>query len=524
MTTPTWTWTPPTRRQAHERSRQLRVGLSSRMLQIATEIAAGLTGQYEAVGQWWQETAVSAPTVQWEPGDDPWNATQYTCDVPATGSGPLDGVTLSVKDAVRVAGVPLAYGSRLVEGHMARTSATVVDRALAAGATITHTGRSDDLGLAITGDQNYNGPVLNPWHPEHTPWGSSAGAAALVAVGETTAAILVDQAGSGRVPAAGCGLAALMPTRGMLPMTGALGFTAVQDRICVASRSTETVAQLASALSGGDSYDLKCGPPDTPPQDWATDLTGDVAGMRIGLIAESLTPELTDPDVADAVQAQADALVKLGAELVEVSVPRYADASALALVLTLQRGVPDLLTSGLGSDTSVLAGDPLLAHHFTDLRCRGESPDCGCGYPELLARTVQLSAAAAGWSGGQATGVWLAAAMDLIPRLTAQFTDHFTGPSQVDVLLCPTAPSTPPEVPGPDMSELDELARAIGPGITHACAHNLTGLPAGQAPAGLVDGLPVGIQVVAPALREDQVLRVLAALEPAGGYPAPPAP
>lgn len=513
MSSPDWTWTPPTRRDIADASCHYRLSLSPDMVAVSAEAAAGLAGMYESVGQWWQDAAHhEPPIVHWAPGRDQWNATQYVVDVPPTGTGPLSGITLAVKDSIRIAGVPIAYGSRLIEGHMARTEATVVARARAAGAAISRTGKADDLGLAITGDQNYTGPVLNPWNPCHTTWGSSAGVAALIAAGEVDAGIMADQAGSGRVPSAGTGLAALMPSRGLIPMTGAIGFTAVQDRIVAAARDVETVARLASAMSGSDGRDFKSGP-QWAPQDWVTGLAPDVQGLRVGIIAESLDPELTDPAVADAVRTQAALLITRGAQVVEVSAPRYAAASALALVITVQGGIPALFGSGAGSDTSVMAGDPLLAHRFAALFA---------DHPDWLARTVQVSAGSAGYDGGQEPGVWLAAAMDLIPHLAEEYTRHFVGDAAVDVLLTPTAPSVAPTVPGPDMTELGVILRAIGPGITHSCALNLTGLPAGQAPAGLVDGLPVGVQVVAPMLREDLILRVMSALEPSGGWPMAP--
>ncbi|MCK1796658.1 amidase family protein [Streptomyces sp. XM4193] len=517
---PSWTWTPPTPSRVEANSREHGLGLDPRTAEAAVDFGAAVGDLYERVGRWWQEEAARTEPahVPRKPGDDPWNAAQYRVQVPATGSGALDGLSLAVKDSIRVGGVPLVYGSRMLEGPAARTSATVVTRALAAGGSITHIGRSDDLGLAITGDQNHAGPVLNPWNTGHTPWGSSSGTAALVAAGEVDAAIMVDQAGSGRVPSAGCGLAALMPTRGVIPMTGVLGLTGVQDRVVAASRRVVTVAAVASVLSGGDGHDLRSGP-ELATRDWTFGLDGDVAGMRVGIVTESLAPEVTDPAVADAVLARARELAALGAQVREVSVPRYADASALAMILTVHRGIPDLLATGLGS-SAVLGGDPLLAEHVAAVRAED---------PAALAPTVRVSTGAAAHEGGQAPGVWLAAAMDLIPRLAAQFTRHFAGVASgsepgsdgVDVLLTPTVPSVPPVLPD-GMAMVEELGRAMGPGITHACAHNLTGLPAGQAPAGLVDGLPVGVQIIAPPLMEAQILRVLAALEPAGGFPAAP--
>lgn len=514
MTSPAPTWTPPTQEQIQELSDALGMPITPELLDVAVHMAEHYTDLYNTTGAWWQETQQPPPAVDYRPGNDVWNATQWRFLLQGEGTGPLSDLTLALKETIRVAGVPLGYGSRLVENHTATESATVVTRAVEAGATITHTGRSDDLGLAITGDQGWHGPVLNPWNTKHLTGGSSAGAAALIASGDADVGILIDDAGSCRVPAAYCGLAALLPTRGYVPMTGIIGFTGVQDRVGFASLRTEQLARVASAVSGGDGRDLKCGPA-TDPQDWAARLSGDVSRLRIGLVTESLAPELCNPEVAAAVRARAQLLASLGAEVREVSIPRYTWGTNLALILTAQFGIPDYLSSGLGYERTLLSGDPALAEQFYQRRTE---------HPEWMAKTVQVLGTTAGFSSGKAPGWWASAAMALIPHATKMFTEHLADAecpdsSGVDLLLTPTAPDVAPTVPTPDMSLLDVISRAVGEGITHTAVTNLTGLPAGQAPTEPVNGLPAGIHLTAAPGHEDKILSVLAALEPEGGYP-----
>lgn len=507
-------WNPPTREEIQARSNEFNLGMTPELVDVAMEMGGTVfAGSYNVTSQWWSEVAPTPPTVEYTPGEDKWHAVQWKFRVKnESGFGPLDGITLAVKETVRVAGVPVGYGSRLIEGSTSAQNATVIDRVLDAGATVTHSTRSDDLGLAITGDQNFHGPVRNPWNLDHVTWGSSSGGAALVAAGEVDAAILIDQAGSCRVPAAGNGLAALLPTRGTVPMTGILGFTAVQDRVGFAALRTETVARLASVCSGGDGLDLKCGP-NSPQYDWYSCLTADVQGMRIGVVREAFTPEMTDPETASAVRAQAEALAALGADVREVSIPRYGDAAALALVISAQIGSFAYFSAGAGYDPTVLLGNPDLSKQFHDLRA---------GHPEWMARTVRVLMASCGYDSGQQPGWWSAKSMGLIPEVIKSYQSMFEGTGGVDLLLTPTAPSPPPPLPTPEMSLMEELGRALGPGITHTAVTNLTGFPAGQVPAGLVGGLPVGVQLTAAPMRELDILWAMAALEPEGGFPKAP--
>lgn len=507
MTTPPPTWTPPTREQVEARSDYYGLGMSDEMLDVTTQASEGLAGMYEAVGAWWQEALPQPQPVPVQPGDDPYQATEWKVNVQPTGDGPLGCLRLATKDSIRIAGAPLAYGSRLVHGHIARESATVVERVLEAGASITHIARADDLGLAITGDQNFHGPVLNPWDTDYTTWGSSSGAAALVAAEEVDAAVMVDQAGSARVPGAGTGLAVILPTRGIIPMTGVMGFTAAQDRLGFGALKVPTLDLLANATAGPDGLDMKsmCSLLDTYGY-----AQCDLSCLRVGVVMESLDPELCDPAVAAHVEATAEALRARGARVRHVSIEHYADASALALILSVHQGVMGLLASNSGYDASVLFGDPELAEQFA-LRRRVN--------PEWLARTVQLSAAGAAFDGGREAGFWAAAAQSLIPRLTEEYMEHFRGRQPVDLLLTPTAPSIAPDLPPPP-DLLSELLRALGPGITHTCAVNLMGLPAGQVPAGMVDAMPVGAQFIGAPYSEKRILCAMHALEPECGWPS----
>lgn len=496
--------------------------LSPDTLAAYVRMASGSTGSHDRVQQAWdQSRPAESATVVSEPGTDPWYAVDRMIHgLVGPPGGWLTGRTLAVKSTLRVAGVPLGAGSRLWEEHVPKESATAVAWALAAGAEVAYTGMPDDLCVSLSGmtcrhrNPARDHPVINPWSTRHSTWGSSAGAAAIVTAGLADGAILVDQAGSGRAPSAGCGLIALMPTRGVLPTTGALGFTTVQDRLVAAARTTDLVARIASAISGRDGRDLKQGAA-CPPRDWVSGLRGDVRGLRIGLVAESLDPGMCDPAVVAAVEECARDLTRLGAEVRVVHIPSYGLSADLAMLLTVHRGVPDLLSSNLGSADAVLEGDPDLVEMVAAQRV---------AHPEFMAETVRFSALVAGDDGGRPDGYWNALTMDMIRHQTRAFDEAMSGANGCHVLMTPAVPSPPRLLPDRDLLTPEEYLELALSGLEHTCGPNLTGHPALVAPLDPIDGLPVGVQYIAPNNREDQLLRPALAREPQGGYPAAPGP
>lgn len=515
-------WRAPGAEQIAASAERQGFRLSRDELAAYVRMASGSTGSHDRVQQAWHRSrpAESAEVVS-EPGSDPWFAVDRKISgLVGPPGGLLTGRKLAVKSTLRVRGVPFGAGSRLLEEHVPQESATGVAWALAAGAEVAYTGMPDDLCLSLSGitcrhrNPARDHPVVNPWSARHSTWGSSAGAAAIVTAGLADGAILVDQAGSGRAPSAGCGLIALMPTRGVLPTTGALGFTTVQDRLVAAARTTDLVARIASAISGRDGRDLKQGA-SCPPRDWVSGLRGDVRCLRVGLVAESLEPGMCDPAVAAAVEQCARDLTRLGAEVRVVHIPSYGLSADLAMQLTVHRGVLDLLSSNLGSAGAVLEGDPDLVEMVAAQRA---------AHPEFMAETVRFSALVAGDNGGRSDGYWNAMTMDMIHHQTRAFDEAMSGTNGFHVLMTPAVPSTPRLLPDRDLLTPEEYLEMALSGLQHTCGPNLTGHPALVAPLDPIDGLPVAVQYIAPNNQEDQLLRLALAREPQGGYPAAPGP
>ncbi|WP_107424937.1 amidase family protein [Streptomyces antioxidans] len=498
-------WSTPTVRAIRAASDRLNLGITRQEAQLYAELAPGLVAAHGRVRAAWEKAHPMPEPPPYARGTDALNAVEFELGTTPGTVGSLAGKRVAIKSTIAYGGVPLAAGSRLVQGHVPRESATVVLRTLAAGAAVTHTTRTDDLCLAITGATPWDGPVLNPWDRDRTTGGSSAGAAALLAAGLVDLAIMVDQAGSGRVPPSHCGAFALLPTSGLIPMTGILGFTPVQDRVAVAGRRVREVAVLASELSGTDRRDRFA---QHAPRDWTRGLRDGVRGLRVGIVGQSLTPEFCTPEVAAVVRARADDLALAGAVLSTVDIPQYGEARDLAMLLTVHGGVPAVLAGHFGHSPGVAHGDPELVHQVSDRRDRD---------PGHLGATTKLSAAVGAACGDSAE--WVAATLDGIARLTTAWDAALNG---VDVLLTPTVYTPALPAPGPGTPDGEVIADAIGKGIAHTCGLNLTAHPAAQIPGGTVDGLPVGVQAIAGLHREDRLLRVATVLEPSGGWPTAP--
>lgn len=510
-------WEPPTAADIAAASGRMNLGLTEDQVKMFAGMASGFRDPHRRAARAWLESRPLPRAIPSAPGRDEWNAIAYQVDVKGASEGRLAGMSIAVKETISVgAGAPVGAGSALVAGHRSPFVSTIVTRALDAGAAFELLGRSDDLGMGIRGMNGYAGPVVNPWSAGHSTWGSSAGAAALLAGGEVDAAFHVCQAGSGMVVAAGTNTVSYKPTRGLVPTTGVIGFHPLLDRITVSARDVGTVALLASVISGGDGIDLLQGP-HCPPVDLVSGLTGNVKGLRIGVVTESLT---TGPDgqcekpVADAVRAQAAKLAALcGTELREVSIPDYTLAADVTMLLTLHAGVPMLLAGQLGTSPIIADGDPRLVRHFAQARAE---------HPELLADTVQLCASTAGFDGGQPAGYWGAVGQGLLPRVNAAFTAPFTtsGADEVDLLVTPTTFNTAPSLTE-ELTPEQTLAADLGPGIRHT-AMNWSPRPVIQVPLPFVNGLPAGMQLTALHNRDQMLLDAAYALQPAGGYEAAP--
>ena len=410
--------------------------------------------------------------------------------------GPLAGVPLALKDNLCTRGVPTSCSSRILETWCPPYDATVVERVGAAGAVPLGKTNLDEFAMGSSTENSAFGPTRNPRDTGRVPGGSSGGSAAAVAAGFAPVSLGSDTGGSIRQPAALCGVVGAKPTYGLVSRYGLVAFASSLDQIGPFAATVADAALLLEVIAGHDPMDSTS--IDVPPPALGAGLDGGVAGLRVGLVSE-LTGEGIAPDVAARVRQAADALAAAGAEVGEVSVPATAHGlSAYYLI------APAEASSNLARYDGVRYG--LRVDGATTAEMNTATRTAGFGAEvkrRIMLGTYALSAGYYDAYYGKALKV-----RTLVVR------DFEAAYERFDLLLAPTSPTTAFRFG--DKTD-DPLAMYLNDVCT--IPSNLAGHPAVSVPFGAgADGLPVGVQLLAPALGEATMFRAAAALEAA----APP--
>ncbi len=406
--------------------------------------------------------------------------------------GPLAGVPVAVKDNMCTRGVATTCSSRILEHWRPPYDATVIERLAAAGAIVVGKTNLDEFAMGSSTENSAFGPTRNPYDPSRVPGGSSGGSAAAVAAGLAPLALGSDTGGSIRQPAALCGVVGMKPTYGTVSRYGLVAFASSLDQIGPFARSVADAAVLFDVIGGRDPMDSTCLDRPLPR---TTSAVGDgVEGCRIGVVRELV--EGADPAVASAVAEAAQALARAGAVVEECSVPEVRHGLPAYYLLA-----PAEASSNLARYDGVRYGLRVDAPDAESMNAATRASGFG---PEVKRRimlgTYALSAGYYDAYYGQAQKV-----RTLIIQAFARAYE------QADALLGATTPTT---------------AFAIGDKVQDPWAmylsdvfsvpSNLAGDPAMSVPFGAdAAGLPIGVQVLAPALGEAMVVRVAAALEAA---------
>ncbi len=404
--------------------------------------------------------------------------------------GPLAGVPVALKDNMCTRGVPTTCSSRILDGWKPPYDATVVTRLQAAGAVIVGKTNLDEFAMGSSTENSAFGPTRNPLDTSRVPGGSSGGSAAAVAAGFAALAFGSDTGGSIRQPAALCGVVGIKPTYGRVSRFGLVAFASSLDQI---GPFTHTVGDAAVALQvvcGHDSADSTSIPEPVP--DYSSVLDRGVAGLRVGRITD--LPQGADPDVVERTDQAFEALASAGAKIVDVEVPAFTYGLTAYYIIA-----PAEASSNLARYDGVRYG------------LRVDAPDTNAmyaatrtaGFGDEVRRRILLGTYAL--SAGYYDAYYGKALR--IRRLMAR--DFARAYEDVDVLLTPTSPS----VAFPFGSKTaDPLAMYLCD--TYTIPADLTGDPAMSVPFGTgADDLPVGVQVIAPALGEPVMLQVAAELE-----------
>jgi aspartyl-tRNA(Asn)/glutamyl-tRNA(Gln) amidotransferase subunit A len=412
--------------------------------------------------------------------------------------GPLAGVPLALKDVLTMNGVPTTCGSRILEGWRPPYDSTVVERLRDAGVVILGKTNMDEFAMGSSTEHSAYGPTRNPWDLERIPGGSGGGSAAALAAFEAPLAIGTDTGGSIRQPAAVTGTVGVKPTYGGVSRYGLVALASSLDQAGPCARTVMDAALLHAVIAGHDPRDSTS--IDAPvPDVVAAAKKADVRGMRIGLVRE-LGGEGYQEGVRQRFDEAVAILGDLGADVVEVSCPNFEYALA-AYYLILPSEASSNLARFDGMRYGMRVGDDGQASVEEVMSLTREA-----GFGSEVKRRIMLGTYAL--SSGY-YDAYYGQAQKVRTLITRDFAAAF---DQADVLISPTAPTTAfrigEKVDDPLAMYLNDIA-TIPVNLAGNCAMSI---PIGLAPE---DGLPVGLQIMAPALADDRLYRVGAALEQA---------
>ncbi|WP_285962443.1 Asp-tRNA(Asn)/Glu-tRNA(Gln) amidotransferase subunit GatA [Pseudomonas tohonis] len=401
-------------------------------------------------------------------------------------NGALLGAPIAHKDLFCTQGVRTSCGSKMLDNFTAPYDATVVEKLKAAGTISLGKLNMDEFAMGSSNESSHYGAVKNPWALDRVPGGSSGGSAAAVAARLVPGATGTDTGGSIRQPAAFTNLTGIKPTYGRVSRWGMVAYASSLDQGGPLARTAEDCALLLGAMAGFDPKDSTS--VDAPVDDYLAALAQPLAGLRIGLPKEYFGAGL-DARIGAAVMAVVEELKKLGATVKDVSLPNMQHAIPAYYVIA-----PAEASSNLSRFDGVRFGyrceDP---RDLTDLYKRSRAEGFGSEVKRrIMVGTYALSA-------GYYDAYYLKA--QKIRRLIKNdFVQAFEG---VDLILGPTTPNPAWKLGEKNNDPVAQYLEDI-----YTITANLAGLPGLSMPAGFVDGLPVGVQLLAPYFQEGRLLNV----------------
>ena len=412
-------------------------------------------------------------------------------------TGPLAGVPVAVKDNMCTKGTRTTCSSKILENFEPAYTAEAVLNLEKAGALIIGKTNMDEFAMGSTTETSHYGVTKNPWNAEHVPGGSSGGSAASVAACEATLALGSDTGGSIRLPASFCGIVGMKPTYGRVSRYGLIAFASSLDQIGPFARTVEDAANLLEVISGHDPKDSTS--LDLPVEHYAANLNNDIKGMKVGVIKELMTEGLSE-DVQKAMEKAIEDYKRLGAEIVEISLPNLKHSIGIYYILATAECSSNLARFDGVKYGYRTADAKNLMEMYTKTRAEGFGPE--------VKRRIMLGTYAL--SSGY-YDAYYKKAQQMRALVTQDFAEAF---KKVDILISPTCPNTAFEL---GAKSSDPLAMYLTDIATISA--NLAGIPGMSVPAGFdKDGMPIGLQILAPQLQESRLFNAAHKFERANDY------
>lgn len=435
------------------------------------------------------------------PDEDPLNAFVTKCRVDGAGSGPLSGYEIGLKDNIALAGVEMTAGSKLLEGYVPATDATLVTRLLNAGATITGKLNMEDLAFSGSGELSATGSVLNPRDENYIAGGSSSGSIAAVVNGDVDAAIGGDQGGSIRIPASWSGGVGHKPTHGLVPYTGIIGLGHSFDHAGPMARTVEDCARVLDVIAGKDPLDPRQGA--VPTGDYLDALSGDPSGLTVGVVTEGFGHDQSDAGVDETVREALDAFQRAGADVTDLSIPMHLDGLPIWNAIVME-------------ETTALVGDDGVGRYgkgFYDTQFAEAFGKARRTQADDFLPTLKVTLILGQYLSDEYRSHYYAKAKNLARALTDRYDEAL---ADVDVLAMPTTPQTAHEREA-DLTRLEVIDRALNM-LPNTAPFDVTGHPAISVPAGETEGLPVGLMIVGERFADETVLGAGHAFEQSIGW------
>ena len=419
-------------------------------------------------------------------------------EIPGAADGKLKGKTIALKDNICVAGVPMMNGASTMEGYVPDVDATIVTRILDSGGTIVGKTVCEYFCFSGGSHTSATGPVHNPHRLGYSAGGSSSGSAAVVGLGEVPMALGGDQGGSIRIPAAFCGIYGMKPTHGLVPYTGIMPIELTLDHTGPMTATVEDNALLLEVLAGPDGLDPRQHR-DATAQPYRDALSRSAQGLRMAVVEEGFGHAQSLPQVDAIVREAGERFKGMGATVDAVSIPMHRHGSAIWLPIAAEGATMQMmLGNGFGFNWQGLYVTSMLDFHSA-WRARADELSDSLKNTMLLGHYMVT----------RYRGHYYAKAQNLVRRLRRAYDDVL---SRYDLLLMPTLPmvATPlPEANAPVGQILQRAFEMLANTAQFDCTHH----PAMSLPCGTVDGLPVGMMLVAKAFDEETIYRAASAFE-----------